>query len=343
MGKRIYIDTEKIIDIREEPSAAMQPHEVRVQTVFSYVSAGTELSMLGRDAAGNLKPKHNGRIGYSLSGRVVETGSAVTHVKAGDRVACVGNGAFHANEVLVAKNLVTKLPDNVSFEEAAPAAMMCFAFEGIRKLRPEIGEHILILGAGLMGQFAVQYASRVSHETILVDQNEARLELAPRDVTTLPAGPGCWEEIRKRFAPQGVESACFCVGGEVTALFEQVRAVMGVAPDGVPQGKMSFPGGARITVDLASTSGNLELLSSSKAGPGYRDPVYEAGAEYPNAYVKWSPKRNVAYLLQEVSLGRLAVKPFITDIFEFEDALSAYRKLARPGTESLAVLLRHSQ
>lgn len=342
MATRIFIDTEKVIEYRDEDLGPLDPNFVRVRTVFNYLSAGTELSGLGRDADGNLRPKRGGgRLGYSLSGEVLEVGPGVSHVKRGDRVACVGNGAFHSTEVLVAKNLVTKIPDNVSYEEAAPAAMMCFALEGFRKPKPEVGEHMLVLGAGLMGQFLVQFAARTSHNVILIDKNERRLALAPKDITALPATPDCWEAVRARFAPQGVESAFFCLGGDVTALFEQVRSVMGVAPDGVPQGKMSFPGGAKITVDLASSSGNIEFYSSAKAGPGYRDPVYEAGNEYPVGYVKWSPKRNVKYLLEEVSLGRLAVKPFITHTFPFRDALSAYKLLAKPGTEALAVLLTH--
>ena len=63
------------------------------------------------------------QIGYSLAGVVTEVGEGVTHVKAGDRVACVRQGAFHATEVLVAKNLIVPIPEKVSFEEAAPAAM----------------------------------------------------------------------------------------------------------------------------------------------------------------------------------------------------------------------------
>lgn len=343
MPKVLNTDPVKTLVFKDEERKPLAPHEVRVKTVYSYLSAGTELARL------NMAP-HSGEgdreiparpIGYSMAGTVLETGAAITHVKKGQPVACIGNGAFHATEVVVAKNNVVPVPDGVSLREAAPAAMMCFALEGVRKAKLELGEHALVIGAGLMGQFVAQMAARVCSVTVLMDRNPARLKLAGAGVSAVVAGDDAWDKVRALAAPYGLEAVFFCFGGDATALYEKVKPLMSSAGDQVPHGRMSFPGGARLTVSLASSGGNLQFLSSSKAGPGYRDRAYEAGDEYPTSYVKFPFTRNVRVLLGDVAAGRLKVAPLITHEFPFEEARKGYEKLAAPDTDALAVLLKY--
>ncbi|MFR3119480.1 MAG: hypothetical protein ACLTOJ_19240 [[Clostridium] symbiosum] len=61
-------------------------------------------------------------MGYSASGVVCESGTSM--FQPGDRVACMGVGyASHAGYLAVPQNLAVKIPDNVSFEHAATAAL----------------------------------------------------------------------------------------------------------------------------------------------------------------------------------------------------------------------------
>ena len=111
------------------------------------------------------------------------------------------------------------------------------------------------------------------------------------------------------------------------------------APDGVAQGRIVSPGGATITDALASPSGDLAILSSAKAGPGYRDQQYELGADYPIGYVKWPVTRNIKVILEAIVRKQLKIEPLLTHEYPFEQALNAYKELATPNTNALMVLL----
>ncbi|HRU62701.1 MAG TPA: oxidoreductase, partial [Bacteroidia bacterium] len=58
-------------------------------------------------------------LGYSCAGEVIAVASDVRDFQVGDRVACGGSTANHAEVVMVPVNLCVKLDQNVSLEQAA--------------------------------------------------------------------------------------------------------------------------------------------------------------------------------------------------------------------------------
>ena len=66
-------------------------------------------------------------LGYCNVGEVVAVGKGVTEFTIGDRVASNGN---HAEYVLIPKNLVAKIPDNVTDEEAAFTVIGSIGLQG---------------------------------------------------------------------------------------------------------------------------------------------------------------------------------------------------------------------
>ena len=87
-------------------------------------------------------------LGYCNVGKVVAVGRGVTEFQEGDRVASNGN---HAEYVCVPQNLVVKIPDDVSDDEAAFTVIGSIALQGIRNLNPQLGETIVVIGLGLIG------------------------------------------------------------------------------------------------------------------------------------------------------------------------------------------------
>ena len=91
-------------------------------------------------------------LGYACAGVVEAVGSEVAGFVAGDRVACAGAGyANHAEIVCVPKNLVARVPDKVSFQEACGTTLSAIALQGLRVGEVELGEKVAVIGLGLVG------------------------------------------------------------------------------------------------------------------------------------------------------------------------------------------------
>ncbi|MBA4054823.1 MAG: hypothetical protein C0490_08940 [Marivirga sp.] len=107
--------------------------------------------------------------GFDVAGTVVGMGTNVNHVQLGDHVygqAAVqkkGTGAF-AEYAVTSKDYIAKMPDNISFTEAAAVPLAaCSAYQAIvEHMRLEPGHKILIHGgSGGIGTFAVQLAKHI--------------------------------------------------------------------------------------------------------------------------------------------------------------------------------------
>ena len=91
-------------------------------------------------------------LGYSTSGRVIASMDKNGEFKPGDRVACGGQDyASHAEIVAIPQNLLAKIPENVSSEEAAFTTLGAIALQGVRQADPTLGEKICVIGLGLTG------------------------------------------------------------------------------------------------------------------------------------------------------------------------------------------------
>ena len=93
-------------------------------------------------------------LGYCNVGTVIEVGRDVTEFKVGDRVA--SNGP-HAEYVSVPKNLVAKIPDGASDEQAAFTVIGSIGLQGIRLVNPTLGETLVVVGLGLIGLITAHY------------------------------------------------------------------------------------------------------------------------------------------------------------------------------------------
>ncbi len=146
------------LDLGEKDFVEIAPNEVVVKTHFSTVSAGTErANFIGEKAVSVFSegevpfPR---TVGYSSSGQVVAIGSDVKKVKVGDRAALIWSKHVNYN-VLPEENVVKIENDGVSYEQAAVSLISTFPLSAIRKVKLEIGESMLVMGLGILGQIAV--------------------------------------------------------------------------------------------------------------------------------------------------------------------------------------------
>ena len=137
------------------------PRQVVVKRAFTSVSGGTERANLMGDkntapdtVVGSLFPKI---LGYNCAGEVVKVGSQVQSVKVGDRV--VVYWSKHRNYNVANESQVVKIEnDNISYQDAAISFISSFPLAAIRKVNLEIGESMLVMGLGILGQLGVKLA-----------------------------------------------------------------------------------------------------------------------------------------------------------------------------------------
>ena len=120
-------------------------------------------------------------LGYSASGEVVEAGRGAAELQPGDRVAIAGAGyANHAEFNFVPRNLCAKIPEGVSYADAAFATIGAIALQGVRQAQPLIGERVVVIGLGLIGLLTVQILKANGCAVLGVDPDEQRAALATR-------------------------------------------------------------------------------------------------------------------------------------------------------------------
>ena len=146
------------------------PRDVLIETHYSCISAGTELAKLSGLQTIDF-PAH---IGNRAVGRILEVGSEVASVRQGS---LVYSHLHHTSHSLGAR-LVCPLPDELDRPAAATLGLALVAMTGVQTAGAELGDTAVVVGAGLVGQFAAQLLERSGVRTILVDLAAGRLAVA---------------------------------------------------------------------------------------------------------------------------------------------------------------------
>ena len=161
--------------------APAPPHtnQIKIKTLYSGITNGTERNQLHR---GNYAPGDHllpMPYGYQTVGRVIETGPDTQLLQTGDHIFIGASTGAHIEYIVVAEDdLLIKLPDDVDRREAAIYGMVAVALNTVRNAEPKIGEKLLIVGAGCIGQAAAQFATLQGARVTICDVDDRRLDLA---------------------------------------------------------------------------------------------------------------------------------------------------------------------
>jgi len=326
---------------------------VLVRTRASMFSQGTQLRSAFR-LREKPQPETEPRpLGYQCAGDIVAVGEGVEHRQVGQRVACMsggerypGVGAYHADYVVVAVNLTEPIPDGVSYAEAASAHLGATAMHAIRRAELQLCEDVLVVGLGVMGQFATRFArmsgTRVVGWDLLARRREAA-ELGGAGLTVDPSAEDPVAPTREFTLGRGLDCAIIAFGGESDEAFRQVVDCMKVSPDTHQMGRIVIVGGFTFSHQWAAALGNLDVRSAARTGPGFLDPEYETGASYPPVFVQWSTQRNLHECLRLMDEGRLDVSEFTSHVFAMSDAPEAIDTIVEHTEETVGVVLDHDR
>ena len=284
-------------------------------------------------------------LGYSSAGKVVASMDNLNAFKPGDKVACAGQDyASHAEVVAIPQNLVAKIPDNVSFEEAAFTTLGSIALQGIRQADVKFGEHICVIGLGNLGQITCQLLRASGCIVYGIDLNIKLVEIAQEnssDVARERSDPNlikdAWQFTNNLGFDKVIITASTATNDPINLAAEISRKKGCIVVVGAV--------GMDIKREPHFFKKELEIKMSCSYGPGRYDPEYEElGKDYPVAYVRWTEQRNMQAFLKAVSKNQLNLKPLITHVFEINEAQKAYDLLLGKSEDfHLGVLLEYPQ
>lgn len=370
--KQLLVQKGEVV-VADVPAPGVSPRSILVRVHHSCVSIGTELSSV--EISGLpiwkrvLKQPHHakrvlqlmkdqgvagvlGRIsrtlntgtptGYSAAGRVVAVGDLVDNFSVGELVACAGAGvANHAELIDVPVNLAVRLPDGLGTAEASTVTLGAIAMQGVRRAAPALGETIVVIGLGLLGQIAHQLLRINGCRVIGVDVAPDRIEIA-----------------RSQGMPVGIDGSESDVGGRVRQLTGGYGAdgvIITAAASGNSEiiatamrccrkkGRVVIVGDVGLDLKRQEFyAKELDVLISCSYGPGRYDPVYEEeGQDYPLPYVRWTENRNMEEYLRLLREGQVDLCPLKPEIYPLERAPEAYEALRDSGKRPMIVVLAY--
>lgn len=135
--------------------------------------------------SGTLRIDEDGKriIGHEFAGVIAEVGAGVEGHAVGDRVVGITGGGAMAEFIPVPVNpfQLVRMPEGVSFEEAATTEPMADSLQLVRKAAVMPGENVVVFGVGTIGLGVVQalraLVPQVGH-VIAVDVSTSRLAMA---------------------------------------------------------------------------------------------------------------------------------------------------------------------
>ncbi len=274
-------------------------------------------------------------LGYCNVGEVIGVGKGVEEFQIGDRVASNGN---HAEVVSVPKNLVAKIPEGVTYDEAAFTVIGAIALQGIRLINPTFGETIVVTGLGLIGLVATQLLKANGCKVIGLDFDSTKVELAKswgiEAYNVANANPV--DLVMDSTAAIGAD------GVLITASTSSNDVISQAANMSRKKGRIVLVGVIGLNIQRADFfKKELSFQVSSSYGPGRYDDEYEQkGNDYPIGYVRWTEKRNFEAVLAALKNGQLQVQPLISEIIDLKDYNVIYGNM--PKSKSIASILKYT-
>jgi len=349
MGKVVTFFEPRKVGITDYEDALLKPNEVRLQTLYSGISAGTELThyrginvylhklwrdtdrlfLTGEGSTSKTYPIFGS--GYEECGNVVELGSAVTKVKPGDIVYGTWQHRTHhiVSEDYAASRL---LPGSLDPILGIFSQMTAIAYNGILDAAVRLGENVAIFGLGVPGQICAQMVKRSGARVIGVDMIDMRLAMGKGqgwvDIPIDARQGYVAEKIKEITNHKGVDVAIE-VSGSYSALHEAIRTVAysgKVVALGFYQG-----GGEPLFLGEEFHHNRINVVCSQISGVS------------PELSYRWNVDRMVRRGIELQAEGALNLKPLISHTFPLSQVADAYQLLDEHPDQVMQVVIDFSK
>ena len=358
----------------EVPAPNVRDGFILIKTVYSCISAGTEMNSVNISGLPIIKralkqpdnvkkvlesiktngfskvyAKVKGEIesgkptGYSLSGIVIGVGKGGEKFVIGDHVTAAGAGfANHAEFVDVPTNLVTKMPDGMSFVDASTVTLGAIALQGVRRANLNLGELAVVVGTGILGLLSVQMLKASGIRVAAVDLDNSRLDIAKELGAEIVINPLETDVVTVTNSWTGGYGADAVLFTAATSSSEPLSQSFQMCRK---KGKVILVGVVGLEIKRGDIyKKELDFLISTSYGPGRYDDNYEEnGLDYPYAYIRWTENRNMSEYLRLVNSGKIKLDKLINKIYKFENVTEAFNSLKDNQNKPLMVILDYGE
>lgn len=303
------------------------PDHILLETDYSLISPGTEKAGLLNQPntwGGSPFPRYPG---YSAAGCILAVGEGVRDLQPGDRV--VAYHSPHASHAIIHQRHIVRLEDDTLDSKIAVFSIIAaMALQGVRKLKIELGESVLVMGLGVLGLFAAQFARLSGALPVMgMDFDLARRDLALKlgaDHVFSPDDTGVADSIRA-LTSDGV-NAVVEISGAPNAVNEAFSFM-------APLGRIALVGCSRTATTEVDFYNHVHRPGVTILGA--HNFVRPTENSYPGY---WTLKEDLKTILRLFSAGRLRADSMIAEILSPRQAPEAYRSLAAGGTNPPGVL-----
>ena len=348
MGKGIVFTQPRTVGFESYEDLPLGPHELRVRTLYSGISAGTEMTAYRGsnpylfkqwDAANRLflaseapsQPYPLSGWGYEEVGEVVEVSPDITSLRAGDIV--YGTWGHRTHHILQEEYASQRIkPEGLDPILAIYSHLGPIALNGILDGNIHVGETVAVFGLGVLGQMIVQLARLSGARVFGVDMIEKRLgvakELGAIEEGINPRDGSPAEQIKALTHGRGAD-VTIEVTGSAKALNEAIRATAysaRVVALGFIQGEAQ---GLFLGEEFHHNRINLVCSQISNVNPALS--------------YRWDRLRMIHTIMDLQAKGSLNLRPVITHILPFKQAAQGYQILDKAPDQALQVVLDFSQ
>ena len=291
------------------------PGQVALRTLYSLISAGTEVAKF----TGLQRVQYPFTTGGRSVGEVIAVGEGVTRVKAGDLVFAHTLHVSHAKT----GRFCAPMPADLRGPHAPALGLALVAMTAVRVGRPELGDWAVVFGMGMVGNLAAQLYQLSGARVIGVDLLPARLETARacgiehtldanddhfiEQALALTGGEGADYVVEATGNPRVFETAC-------AVARRQGQVILLGSPRGEHQADLTP---VLNSVHLWRDHGSLTFRGAHE----WRYPLYADG------FAKHSMERNARAICALMQQGKLCIAPLISHVVPPDEAPVAFAGL----------------
>lgn len=310
----------------------LKESEFLIETWYSLISPGTELAWFSgvqKDVSGE-RFQYPIYPGYCNVGRVMALGRAVGPYQEGDLVATHGPHASHARIDFLSLPS-QKVPPGLSPIQATFSTMGEIALASVRLADFSLGDRVVVIGLGLVGNLAAQLFRLAGAEVLAADLLPSRLDMARQcGVENLvnPREASLEETVMDWTHGQGAQVVVESVGATELILqaVDLTRRLGQVVLLGTPRRR------AMVNATPAFYRAHMEGITIRGALRGLHYGVHQG------PFSRHSSRGDLAQVLEWLRDGRLKVEPLLTHHLAPDQCQAAYQALERERARYLGVI-----